>query len=310
MAWFRRAAHPEEQLSAYVDGELDARARRRVEAHLAGCDACSALLAELQVTKSMLAALPRQEPRRSFRLGPQYAAQPRPVARRSAWTFAPAAALTVLVALLAVDLAGLSSSSNDAGSFSTAGASRPESADKAAGGQTLNAPDVPKSDSAAQNQPTQVPRAAGPAVDSAGQQQPTQVPLTAGAPAGGAGQTQQAQVPQAAAAPADSAGQKQPEAASGAANSTAPPATPVEAGRASATAPAATPDAFERPVAVDRAGETTAPPGDETSGRVADTDDSTDGLSLLRILEGVAALGLAGSLAAVYLPRLTGRRER
>lgn len=36
------------QLSDYVDGALDAEARAKVEAHLAGCDACSAFGGEFQ----------------------------------------------------------------------------------------------------------------------------------------------------------------------------------------------------------------------------------------------------------------------
>lgn len=36
-------------LSAYLDGELDAAARRAMDAHLAACPACAARLAELQV---------------------------------------------------------------------------------------------------------------------------------------------------------------------------------------------------------------------------------------------------------------------
>jgi anti-sigma factor RsiW len=48
MAWFRHNAHPEEQLSAFVDGELGPRVRRAVEDHVAACQSCATLLAELQ----------------------------------------------------------------------------------------------------------------------------------------------------------------------------------------------------------------------------------------------------------------------
>ena len=145
MAWFSRDAHPERQLSAYVDGELDARARSVVQAHLAACEACSALAEELQQAKSLLAALPRQAPGRSFALGPEYAVQRRAEARRSSFTFAPVAALTVLVALLfvdAVNFSSMSSSSDTAGGASTSGAPaaarQAESADKDAAGSTAD----------------------------------------------------------------------------------------------------------------------------------------------------------------------------
>ena len=47
-------------LSAYLDGELDAGARRRVAAHLATCPACTAYLARLEALSSGLRALPEE----------------------------------------------------------------------------------------------------------------------------------------------------------------------------------------------------------------------------------------------------------
>lgn len=105
MTWFRRDAHPEEQLSAYVDGELDRAGRRSVEAHLASCEACTELVKDLQAAKAVVSELPRLEPRRSFTLGPEHARPPKPAVQRSPFVFAPAAALTLLVALLVVDVA-------------------------------------------------------------------------------------------------------------------------------------------------------------------------------------------------------------
>jgi anti-sigma factor RsiW len=173
MAWFRRETHPEEQLSAYVDGELDARARRGVEIHVTACEACSALLDELRETKSMLAALPRQAPARSFALGLEYDRTRQPEPRRSSFTFAPVAALTVLVALLFVDAADFSTSSseNDAGSLAseapTAGR-QAESAQDSAGA------------AGATPQTFQVPQATGAAAEAAPDQGPTAA--QAGAP--------------------------------------------------------------------------------------------------------------------------------
>ena len=53
-----------DQLSAYLDGELDFARRRRLEAHLAGCAECSALLADL---RAIVAAAPHYEGREPSR---------------------------------------------------------------------------------------------------------------------------------------------------------------------------------------------------------------------------------------------------
>lgn len=129
MGWFRRNEHDEEQLSAYLDGELDARHAENVERHLSTCAACSALLDELRETRAMLSALPAQTPRRSFVLGAEYARAPVQEAARPSRRFnlvlAPAAALTVFVALVAVDLGNFSSTSSDeSGTMLTAATSR------------------------------------------------------------------------------------------------------------------------------------------------------------------------------------------
>ncbi len=54
--------HLDETLSAYVDGELDAAAQARVESHVAGCDACAALLDELRAVRASALALPDVPP--------------------------------------------------------------------------------------------------------------------------------------------------------------------------------------------------------------------------------------------------------
>lgn len=53
-------------LSAYVDGELAAKDRQRVEAHLARCDACAEDLRTLRYAKSLLAEAPMPRLPRSF----------------------------------------------------------------------------------------------------------------------------------------------------------------------------------------------------------------------------------------------------
>jgi hypothetical protein len=53
-----------DQLSAYLDGELDPSRRRRLEAHLAGCAECAAVLADL---RAIVAAAPHYEGREPSR---------------------------------------------------------------------------------------------------------------------------------------------------------------------------------------------------------------------------------------------------
>ena len=49
-------------LAAMVDGALEARDRRRLDAHLAGCEACRKLLADLRAIRSLAATLEPIEP--------------------------------------------------------------------------------------------------------------------------------------------------------------------------------------------------------------------------------------------------------
>jgi len=52
----------EELLSAYLEGELSAEARRGVEAHCASCPDCGGLLAALRQTREALTGFPEAEP--------------------------------------------------------------------------------------------------------------------------------------------------------------------------------------------------------------------------------------------------------
>ena len=247
MTWFRRSAHPEDDLSAYVDGELGERARRALEAHLASCEACSTLLRELQDTKSLLSELPRLETRRSFTLGGEFTLARQPAPKRLSLTFAPVVALTVLVALLFVDALDSPGMSRHNDAFSTAAS---QSASDS-GGLSLEAgkaPEVPNT-------------AAGTTADS----------TTAGG---------EATAPSAAAATAPS-----PEAAG---------ATVAGGDDQSRDATLAAPS-----------------PQDASQASPAESPEgSSGGLSTLRILEIAAAIAFAASLLAVFLPRITGRRER
>jgi hypothetical protein len=293
MAWFRRDAHPEEQLSAYVDGELDSRARRFVQAHLATCGACSALVDELRQTKSMVASLPRPVAPRAFVLGPEYAVPRRASARRSSFTFAPVAALTVLLALLFVDASNFSNStsSDEVGEATSGGA--PAAARQAESTQKDSAAGAPQ-DGFQAPQPT-------PATQTGTGTAATQVPPTTRVAESDTGTG--ANQPQAASSAADASATPQPFRAPQTAES-APTQAPLAAGGVDATPVASVPQ--ER-----------AAPGDTEEGPTATLDvpqagpeDSSGGLSTLRIMEIVAGAALVASLAVVYLPRVIAGRER
>ena len=93
--------HVTKLLSPYMDGQVTARQRHLVEAHLAVCGACRRELAELRATVDTLRCLPAYVPPRSFALGPRAAAparRPSPVAARLR-PFASIAAVLVVAAV-------------------------------------------------------------------------------------------------------------------------------------------------------------------------------------------------------------------
>ena len=51
-----------ERVTAYLDGALDAREAARLEAHLDGCAACRAYVAQFVRTLNAVGALPPEEP--------------------------------------------------------------------------------------------------------------------------------------------------------------------------------------------------------------------------------------------------------
>lgn len=57
------------ELSAYVDGELDAASSRGIERHLDQCDACRKMLADFREVDALVRGLPR------FVAGPDFAVQ-------------------------------------------------------------------------------------------------------------------------------------------------------------------------------------------------------------------------------------------
>src|SRR5438034_10420232 len=105
-----------EELSAYLDHELDSATQARVADHVAGCNECRARLDRLRETAHAIRALPMETPPRRFTI---------PEQRRQGWRWAPAgwigsAALALL--LLAVGIQNLhlpAAPIATSGSFST-----------------------------------------------------------------------------------------------------------------------------------------------------------------------------------------------
>ncbi len=102
MSWLRRQKEPEhryfeEQLSAYLDGELLPREREAAERHLAECPSCRWNLKTLRQTVQWTSELPMVRVPRSFAI--PVPARPAPAARR--WRSVPVLqGATALVALL------------------------------------------------------------------------------------------------------------------------------------------------------------------------------------------------------------------
>ena len=93
-------------LSSYIDGEVSAAERRRVEAHAAGCSECRDEIESLRATVELVRALPDLELPRSFELTRLPERQPRVSFGVWAPRLATSVAGLLLVALLAADFAG------------------------------------------------------------------------------------------------------------------------------------------------------------------------------------------------------------
>lgn len=102
------APHDElDQLSAYIDGELEAHEHARIEAHLPGCAECRATLDALRATVADLAELPEPVPteQESWALRSAIARARRPVRR---WQRAAVAAGSLAAAVVAFGAFALS----------------------------------------------------------------------------------------------------------------------------------------------------------------------------------------------------------
>ena len=108
MFWFNRHRRRRDQLSAYIDGELDASATERLEGHLAECGRCRQEMEQLRATVAALQELPAVGPPRSFTLSPGRVGPrpPMPVASPLAFgaRIAAAGVAAALAVVLVVDL--------------------------------------------------------------------------------------------------------------------------------------------------------------------------------------------------------------
>ena len=104
MLWFNRHRSLRDQLSAYIDGELDASATERLESHLAECGRCRQEMEQLRATIAALQGLPAVEPPRSFTLSPERAALRPQMPMASPLAFGARMAAAGVAAALAVVL--------------------------------------------------------------------------------------------------------------------------------------------------------------------------------------------------------------
>lgn len=140
---FNRKHEPDTvALSALADGALDATQTGALEAHVAGCAACSAELAGMRQVRSLLQALPEQDAPRSFRLreadvspAPRHAPQP-PGLMRLMPALSAAAAIVFVVALSADLTSGGGNGDGDLAAFGQRSAMESAS-DAATGGEGL-----------------------------------------------------------------------------------------------------------------------------------------------------------------------------
>ncbi|MQA18751.1 anti-sigma factor family protein [Rugamonas rivuli] len=86
--------HSQDKLSAYLDAELNAADRRQLEAHLSGCDECTAALAQLQALRQRVASEAQHYAAPAYlkhRIHAALQAEPRPQQRAAAprtWSWA------------------------------------------------------------------------------------------------------------------------------------------------------------------------------------------------------------------------------
>jgi predicted anti-sigma-YlaC factor YlaD len=91
--------HPDDLLSAYLDGEVWGDERATIAEHLAACEGCRRELAEVAEARAQVRGLPLLEPPPG--LVPAPASRPRPFLRRRwAWAASAAAAAVIVVGIV------------------------------------------------------------------------------------------------------------------------------------------------------------------------------------------------------------------
>lgn len=89
--------HPDDLLSAYVDGALPAEAATEVAAHLAECRTCRRLLSDLQAVRELLARARTPEPPPELLAGILRSTDQTASAGRPRWHWLPALAAALLL---------------------------------------------------------------------------------------------------------------------------------------------------------------------------------------------------------------------
>ncbi len=113
---FRRGHKPDaDALSALADGALPGAEARALEAHVAGCDACRTQLDGMRQVRTMLAAMPRAEAPRSFRLRQADVEAAQPVRARPSVAPRLVPALSALGMIVFAVALGADITSNDGG---------------------------------------------------------------------------------------------------------------------------------------------------------------------------------------------------
>ncbi len=103
-----------DELSAYVDDELDASSKARVAEHMAGCADCQVRVDALRQTANAVRGLPMESPPRTFTI---------PAQRRQAWRWAPVGWVGSAAVALLVIAFGIQNVHLPVGSTTTAGSS-------------------------------------------------------------------------------------------------------------------------------------------------------------------------------------------
>jgi anti-sigma factor RsiW len=97
---------PAEDLSAYIDGDVEESRARKIQSHLDECEACSRAAEELRTLRGDLSMMAEVEPRRDLWLAIQRAREPGVSWWRRFWMVPAAAAAGAAAALLIVFVLG------------------------------------------------------------------------------------------------------------------------------------------------------------------------------------------------------------